>query len=157
MVIFDRLNIRVIAVGVGLCGAAVVALSPDAAADPSAAGGCSQGKEVCAPLADMAGVPMALPGPVPAAPAVPVVPALPAAPAAPLGAPAAPLGVPAPLAPPVPVIPAVPAGAPVAAGAPVPAASLFGMSGNGGKGEPTGPAPVGAPVPGQPLPAGPQG
>ncbi|HEV7853178.1 MAG TPA: hypothetical protein VGP27_17760 [Mycobacterium sp.] len=150
MVIFDRLNIRVIAVGVGLCGAAVVALSPDAAADPSAAGGCSQGKEVCAPLADMAGVPMALPGPVPAAPAVPVVPALPAAPAAPLG-------VPAPLAPPVPVIPAVPAGAPVAAGAPVPAASLFGMSGNGGKGEPTGPAPVGAPVPGQPLPAGPQG
>jgi hypothetical protein len=135
---------------VGLCGAAVVALSPDAAADPSAAGGCSQGKEVCAPLADMAGVPMALPGPVPAAPAVPVVPALPAAPAAPLG-------VPAPLAPPVPVIPAVPAGAPVAAGAPVPAASLFGMSGNGGKGEPTGPAPVGAPVPGQPLPAGPQG
>jgi hypothetical protein len=145
MVIFDRLNIRVIAVGVGLCGAAVVALSPDAAADPSAAGGCSQGKEVCAPLADMAGVPMALPGPVPAAPAVPVVPALPAAPAAPLGAPA-PLGV-----------PAVPAGAPVAAGAPVPAASLFGMSGNGGKGEPTGPAPVGAPVPGQPLPAGPQG
>jgi predicted component of type VI protein secretion system len=150
MVIFDRLNIGVIAVGVGLCGAAVVALSPDAAADPSAAGGCSQGKEVCAPLADMAGVPMALPGPVPAAPAVPVVPALPAAPAAPLG-------VPAPLAPPVPVIPAVPAGAPVAAGAPVPAASLFGMSGNGGKGEPTGPAPVGAPVPGQPLPAGPQG
>jgi hypothetical protein len=147
MAIFERVNIRVIAVGVGLCGAAVVALSPHAAADPSAAGGCFQGKgEACAPtasVADMAaGVPMALPGPVPAAPAAPVVPPLPAAP-------------PLPLAPPVPVIPAAPVGAPVAAGAPVPVAPLLGMAGTG-KGQSTGPAPAGAPVPGQPLPAGPR-
>jgi hypothetical protein len=86
----------------------------------------------------MAGVPMALPGPVPVVPAAP-------APVAPI--PAAP----------VPVIPAgapvapIPAAGPVAGGAP-----LTEMAGTG-KGEPTGPPPPGAILPGEPIAPGPGG
>ena len=85
MTIFDRFNIKVVA-GAGLCGAAI-ALSQAAAAaplitggyaciqasagdtapsgaatGPVAAGGCGPAS---APLADMAGIPLTLPGPVP--------------------------------------------------------------------------------------------
>src|ERR1700738_2883509 len=137
MTIFDRLNIRVVAVGAGLCGVAV-ALSTDVAAAPvitggyacvptqGEAGGASPVAGVCspgsAPLSDMAGIPMALPGPVP-------------------------------VVAPVPVGAAVPVVAPVPGGAP-----LIDMSGiHGGKGEPTGPLPDGAPIPGQPILAGPAG
>lgn len=157
MTIVDRF-IKVVA-GAGLCGAAL-ALSPGAAAAPLMTGGgyeCMQGSAAAgtpaaaagapvaactasAPLADMAGVPLALPGPVPAAPPVPVIPPPPLAPP--------------PLAPPVPVAPVgapVPAGAPVAAGAP-----LADMAGTyGGKGDPIRPAPVGGPMPGQPVIPGP--
>ena len=76
MAIFDRVSIRVIAAGVGLCGIAI-ALTPGTAA----AGGCeyqtSAGQApaapgmVCAPVTEMAGVPMALPGPPLAPPIVP--------------------------------------------------------------------------------------
>ena len=84
MAIFGRFNIKVVA-SAGLCGAAI-ALSPEAAAGPLITGGyaCIQGTagdaappvaaggplaaDVCGPasgsLADMAGVPLALPGPV---------------------------------------------------------------------------------------------
>jgi hypothetical protein len=146
MAIFDRLNTRVVVAGAGLCGIAM-ALSPEAAAVPLITGGdyaCIQGQAgaapagaVCtasAPLADMAGIPMALPGPVPVAP--PVAPPLPAAPPIPV----------------VPAAPVAPAAAPLAAGA-----SLSDMSGLGGKGDPTGPAPDGAPVAGKPLAPGPYG
>ena len=110
MTIFDRFNIKVVA-SAGLCGAAI-ALSPDAAAVPLITGGygCIQGTaadaappvaaggplaaDVCGPasgpLADMDGVPLALPGPMVAP--VPV--------GAPVGAP-------------------VPVGDPVLAGAPL--------------------------------------
>ena len=70
MAIFDRFNIRLVAAGAGLCVIAI-ALSPEVAAAPPMAGGneCFEGKgEVCtaiAPLAGMAGIPMALPGPCP--------------------------------------------------------------------------------------------
>src|SRR6476620_3972199 len=142
MAIFDRSNIRLVAAGAWLCVLAM-ALSPEVAA--AAAGGkeCFEGKgEVCtasAPLAGMAGIPMALPGPVPAAPAVPVVPAAPPIPVVPV-------------APPVPVVPAapVPAAAPLAGGA-----GFTDVPGLGGKGAPTGPPPAGAPVPGQPIVPGP--
>jgi hypothetical protein len=151
MTIFDRFSIRLVAAGAGLCGAALV-FSPDVTAAPLITGGgyaCVEGAAgqaggapvaaPCAPaaasVADMAGVPMALPGPIPAAPPVPVVPALP-------------------LAPPVPVVPVVPAGAPVAApvagGAPIDMAN-----GYAGKGDPILPAPPGAPMNGQPIPPGP--
>jgi hypothetical protein len=90
-----------------------------------------------APVADMAGIPMALPGPIPVVPAAPVIPVVPVIPA-------------------VPVAP-VPLGAPIAAGAPVAAgAPLTELSGTvGGKGDPIAPPPDGAPVPGQPTPPGP--
>jgi hypothetical protein len=138
MAFFDRFNIRAVAAGAGLCATAF-ALSPDVAAAPltteyECAPGAPAGKECVAPaaaVANMAGVPMALPGPVPVVPAAPPVPVVPAAP-------------------PVPV---VPAGAPVAAGAPVDMAG--GAGAFAGKGDPVIPAPAGAPVPGQPLPAGP--
>ena len=137
MAVFDRCNVRVVAMGAGLCGVAI-ALSPAAAAAPWATGGyeCAPaGAAPCAPINDMAGVPMALPGPLPAAP--------PAPPAPPAAVP------PVPAAPPVPIVPAAPvAGAPVAE---------MGGSNYGGKGQPTGPLPAGAPAPGQPLPAGPSG
>jgi hypothetical protein len=143
MAVFGRFNIRFVVAGAGLCMIAIP-LSPEVAAAPPGGGnGCFEGKgEVCtssAPLADMAGVPMALPGPIPAAPAVPVVPAAPPVPVVPA-------------APPVPVVPAAgaPAAAPLAAGAP-----LTDMAGLGGKGAPTGPPPAGAPVSGQPLLPGP--
>jgi hypothetical protein len=146
MTIFDRFNIKVVA-GAGLCGAAI-ALSQAAAAaplitggyaciqasagdtapsvadtGPVAAGGCGPAS---APLADMAGIPLTLPGPVPLGAPVPV--------GAPLGAP-------------------VPVGAPL--GAPVPVGVIDVAAGYGGKGAPTGPPPAGAPVPGQPVLPGP--
>jgi hypothetical protein len=147
MTIFDRFSVRVIAAGVGLCGAAM-AFSPDAAAAPLVTGGydCMQTAAgpvgvpaaapcapAAAPVADMAGVPMALPGPIPAAPPIPVVP-------------------PVPLAPPIPPIPVVPAGAPAAA--PI-AAPIDMAKGYAGKGDPILPAPPGAPMPGQPIAPGP--
>ena len=154
MTIFDRFNIRVVAAGAGLCGVAM-ALSPDVAAAPLPTGGyacvqttageadgASSVAGVCspasAPLADMAGIPMALPGPVPVVPAAPPVPVVPLAPPVPV----------------VPVAPPVPLGAPlapVAGGAP-----LTDMSGAfGGKGDPTNPPADGAPVSGQPILPGP--
>ncbi|MCV7054366.1 hypothetical protein [Mycolicibacterium gilvum] len=152
MAVFDRLSIRVAAVGAGLCGIAL-AVSPgvahaggaeclqtSAGQDPAAAA-------PCAPVAEMSGVPMALPGPVPppmAPPPVvpPVVPPLAPPPVVPPVVP--------PLAPP-PVVPPIPA-AGAAGGLPV--ASMGGLA---GKGDLTGPAPSGAPVPGQPIPPGPTG
>jgi hypothetical protein len=152
MAIFDRSNIRLVAAGAWLCAIAI-ALSPEAAAAPPGGNECFEGKgEVCtasAPLAGMAGIPMALPGPVPAAPVVPVVPAAPAVPVVP-AAPPIPV---IPMAPPVPVVPAapVPAAAPLAGGA-----GFTDVPGLGGKGAPTtGPPPAGAPVPGQPIIPGP--
>jgi hypothetical protein len=160
MAMFDRLSIRVVAAGAGLCGAAI-ALSPDAAAAAWVTGGyeCIQtaagevagaapAPAACgpagAPLTDMAaGIPMALPGPIPVAPPVPVVPIAPPVPVVPA-------------APPIPVVPigapvGAPLGAPVAAGAP-----LIDMSGGyGGKGDPIEPSPAGAPAPGQPILPGP--
>jgi hypothetical protein len=152
MTVFGRCSIRVVVAGAGLCGVAF-ALSPTVEAAPWATDGyaCVQtsagavggapAAPAClasAPLADMAGVPMALPGPIPAAPPIPVVPPVP----------------PIPLIPPVPV---VPLGAPLAAGAPVPAgAPLATMAGGfGGKGDPIAPPAVGSPVSGQPLLPGP--
>jgi hypothetical protein len=150
MTIFDRFNITVVA-SAGLCGAAI-ALSQAAAAAPLITGGyaCIQASAgdtapsvaatgpvadggcgpASAPLADMAGIPLTLPGPVPVG--------------APLGAPV-PVG--APLGAPVPV------GAPL--GAPVPVGVIDVAAGYGGKGAPTGPPPAGAPVPGQPVLPGP--
>jgi hypothetical protein len=157
MTIFDRFNVRVFAAGAGLCGVAI-ALSPHVVAAPLPTGGyecfsASAGEvgaapaaaacsPASAPLADMAGVPMALPGP------VPVVAPAPLAAPVPLGAP---VGAPLPLGAPVPVGAPLPVGAPVAGGAP-----LTDMSGAyGGKGDPTGPPADGAPVSGQPILPGP--
>jgi hypothetical protein len=157
MTIFGRFNVRVVAAGAGLCWVAT-ALSPHVAAAPLPTGGyecfsasagevgAASAAAACgpasAPLADMAGVPMALPGPVPVVAPAPV-----AAPV-PLGAPV-PAG--APVGAPVPVGAPLPVGAPVAGGAP-----LTDMSGMfGGKGDPTGPPPDGAPVSGQPILPGP--
>ena len=103
MTIFDRFNIGVVAAGVGLCGVAM-ALSPDVAAAPlitggpacvqpaaGEVGGASPVANACspasAPASDMAGIPMALPGPVPGVAPVPV--------GAPLAAPV-PVGAPVP-------------------------------------------------------------
>jgi hypothetical protein len=144
MAFFDRFSITALAAAAGLCVTAI-ALSSHAVAVPlitefECAPGVPAGKECvagAAAFAPMAGVPMALPGPVPV-PAAPVVPAIPAAP------------VPVIPAAPVPVVPAAAPAAPVPAGAPI------GLAGGvGGKGDPIVPAPPGAPVPGQPLPAGP--
>jgi hypothetical protein len=149
MTIFDRVNITA-AVGAGLCGVAM-ALSPVAAAGgydcySTSAGGVAAPAPCAAPLTDMSGVPMALPGPVPVAP--PVVPVVP------------PLAPPVPIAPPVPVVPPaapVPIAAPVVPAAAPVGAPLMEMAGTTGKGDPTGPAPVGAPADGQPIPPGPAG
>ncbi|WP_082929792.1 hypothetical protein [Mycobacterium sp. 1164966.3] len=127
--ILARFNIT-IAVGAGLCGAAM-AFGPDAAATPLPMGGPTCLEQMAGAAAPVAApAPMALPGPhVVAAPPLP-------------------LDVPAPLA---------PAGAGAAAPAPA-AAPLETMAGavpRAGKGVPTAPAaPVSAPVvlPG-PLPA----
>jgi hypothetical protein len=155
MMNFDRFKIRVVATTVGLCGLALT-LSPAASANSMYTGGgyaCLQSAAgevsgvpagaapVCAaaaPVADMAGVPMALPGPLPAGPAVPVVPALPMAPALPL-----------------PIAPVVPAaGAPLAA-APAPVgAPIVDMLGQG-KEHPVTTVPDGAPKQGQPIAPGP--
>ena len=110
-----------------------VAGAPAAAGGLPVAGGCIPAS---APLADMAGIPMALPGPVPVAAPVP-------------------LAAPAPLGAPVPVV--APAAAPVPLAAPVPeGAPLLDMSGGyGGKGDPIAPPSAGAPVSGQPIPPGP--
>ena len=143
-----RVGIRA-TVGAGVFAAAL-ALSPDVAAAPLKTGGyeCIQdaaggdpAAPFCAPIADMAGIPMALPGPLPlGAAAVPV----------PVAVPPVPVGVP-----PVPVgAGAVPLGAPFPLGAPLPVgAPIIDMS--GGKGAATGPAPAGAPAPGQPIAPGP--
>ncbi len=130
MAIFDRSNIRLVAAGAWLCVIAI-ALSPEVAAAPAGGKECFEGKgEVCtasAPLAGMAGIPMALPGPVPAAPAVPVVPAAPVPAAAPLAGGAGFTDVPglggkgAPTGPP-------PAGAPVPGQPIVPGPSAAGAS-----------------------------
>ncbi|ORB30524.1 hypothetical protein BST38_09500 [Mycolicibacterium parafortuitum] len=130
--IFDRLSIRAAAVGAGMCCVAL-GLSPavaqaggaeclqnSAGVDPAAA-------TVCAPITEMAGVPMALPGPLAPPPVVP---------------PIAP--------PPPPAAPLVPLAGAAADGLP-----LSSMGGLAGKGDLTGPAPSGAPLPGQPIMPGP--
>ena len=145
----DRFNIRTLvscaglcATGIALCSAVAIAAAPLATAECGP--GAPAGKECGAPasaFAPMAGVPLALPGPVPA-PVAPV-PIVPAAPAIPV-IPAAP-------------VPVVPGGAPLA-GAPVAGGSPVGMAGGyAGKGDRVGAPPTGAPLPGQPLPAGPPG
>ena len=176
-----RLAITVIA-GAGLCGAAM-ALSPLASAAPLKTGGyeCIEDlagtvgdpvvAAICAPVADMAGIPMALPGPLPAAAAAG------AAAAAAVGLPVPVVVPPVPaVVPPVPVVvppvpavvPPVPVGAaalgvpvPVGAGplgAPLPAGlPIIDMSGLGGKGVPTVPPPADGPLPGQPILPGPNG
>ena len=154
MAIFDRFDLKVIAVG-GLCGFAI-AFSPGIAA----AGGyeCLQtsagetgpaaaaGAPACAPVTEMAGVPMALPGPPLAPPIVPP----------PLVPPIVPPPLVPPVVPPPLVPPIVPIGAPIAAGAPLAPITTMGGAA-GGKGVPTGPAPAGAPVAGQPIAPGPSG
>ena len=173
-----------VAAGAGLCGAAM-ALSPLSTATPMKTGGyeCIEdaagavgdpmGGPICtgAPVADMAGIPMALPGPLPAAAAAG------AAAAAAVGLPVPVVVPPVPaVVPPVPVVvppaggvvPPVPVGA-AALGVPVPVGAgplgaplpgglpILDMSGLGGKGVPTGPPPAGEPLPGQPLLPGPAG
>jgi len=103
MTIFDRFNVRIVAAGAGLCGIAV-ALSPHVVAAPLTTGGyeCFQAAagevggaspvaDGCspagAPISDMAGIPMALPGPVPAAAPVPAGAPIPVVAPAPGGAP----------------------------------------------------------------------
>ncbi|MGV0717871.1 hypothetical protein ABQE93_20955 [Mycolicibacterium sp. XJ662] len=161
MTVFDRFNITAV-VGAGLCGVAM-ALSPTASAGgyecvETAAGEAPAPAGACLPLTDMAGVPMALPGPVPVVPP-PVVPPplVPPVVPPPLVPPLVPPPVVPPLVPP-PVVPP-PAAAPIAvAGAPLaPVAPITEMGGAGGKGQVTGPAPEGAPVPGQPIMPGPAG
>ena len=154
-----------VVVSVGFCGAAL-AMIPNAAAAPLKTGGgyciedaagaagapvavagAAGAPVLCAPVADMAGVPLAVPGPLPlgaAAIGAPV----------PMVVPPVPVGVP-----PVPVGAAagapIPVGAPIL-GAPVPiGAPILDMA--GGKGAVTGPAPAGAPVAGQPIMPGPSG
>ena len=166
-----RFTIKAVA-GAGLFAAAM-ALSPDVAAAPLKTGGyaCIQdaaggnpAAAFCAPVADMAGIPMALPGPLPlgaAAVPLPLGAAAVGVPPVPVGVPPVPVGVP-----PVPVgVPPVPVGAaalgvPVPVGAPVVgavpiAAPIIDMAGVAGKGVPTGPPVAGDPVSGQPILAGP--
>jgi hypothetical protein len=152
MAIFDRFDLKVIAVG-GLCGVAI-ALSPGIAAAggyeclQTSAGQAGPAAPACAPVTEMAGVPMALPGP-------PLVPPLVPPPLVP--PPLVPPVVPPPLVPPlVPPVPIVPIGAPIAAGAPLAPITTMGGAA-GGKGDSTGPAPAGAPVAGQPTAPGPTG
>lgn len=152
MAIFDRFDLKVIAVG-GLCGFAI-ALSPGIAAAGGAyeclqtsAGQAGPAAPACAPVTEMAGVPMALPGPVPLVP--PIVPP-------PLVPPIVPPPLVPPLVPPPLVPPIVPiAGAPIAGAPLAPITTMGGAA--GGKGESTGPAPAGAPVAGQPIAPGPSG
>ncbi|MCV7028434.1 hypothetical protein [Mycobacterium sherrisii] len=171
MPIFDRFNIGVVACA-GLCGAAI-ALSPDAVAVPymtgggacmygqageaggaPAAGGPAAAAAPCAaPLTDMAGVPLVVPGPgiVPVPAGAPLIALGPPIPPVPLGAPL-PLG-----APPVPIAAPLPLGAPLVAlggvADGVPVAPLIDMA--GAKDAPSGPPPTGGPVDGQPVSPGP--
>ncbi|MCU1699991.1 MAG: hypothetical protein JWR34_6054 [Mycobacterium sp.] len=165
MAIFDRLSIGVVVAGAGLFGVAL-GLSANAAAAAwttggyecisSSAGtvGAPAAAPCAAPLADMSGVPLALPGPVPVVPLAPppIVPPLGVPPIVP------PLGVP-PIVPPLGVPPIVPPlGAPIAAAAgPLAAgAPIVDMAGGfGGKGDPIDPPAPGAPADGQPLLPGP--
>ncbi|BBY84167.1 hypothetical protein H7I53_18415 [Mycolicibacterium pulveris] len=165
MTVFDRVNITAV-IGAGLCGVAM-ALSPAASAVPFKTGGydcveTSAGEApapagACLPLTDMAGVPMALPGPVPVAPP-PVVPPVVPPPLVPppLVPPIPPPVVPPPVVPPLAPPMGAAGGAPVAAPLPV-GAPLTEMGGASGKGQPTGPVPEGAPQPGQPIMPGPAG
>jgi hypothetical protein len=150
--------------GGGYCieDAAGAAGAPVAAGVPVAAAGAGGAPALCAPIADMAGVPLAVPGPLPVgaaaigAPVPVVVPPVPVGvPPVPVGVPPVPVGVPpVPVGvPPVPVgVPPVPVGA--AVGAPIPVgAPILDMA--GGKGAVTGPAPAGVPVAGQPIMPGP--
>ena len=178
MAVFDRLSIRVAAVGAGLCSIAL-ALSPgvaqaggyecvdtSAGQAPAAAGaaGVGAGAAACAPISEMSGVPI-LPGPLAPPPVVPpVVPPLVPPPVVP---PLVPPPVVPPLVPPPVVPPIVPPVAPPPVIPPVapliPAAGAVGglptstMGGLAGKGDMTGPAPIGAPVAGQPISPGPTG
>lgn len=167
MAILDRISIRVLTVGAGVFGSALalspgVALAGGAECLQTSAGG-APAATACAPIAEMAGVPMALPGPVaplvplalpPVAPALPPVPlALPPAPPVPLVPPVSALAQPLP---PVsalasPLVPPVPLADPAAAGLP-----LTTLSDVAGKGDPTGLPASGAPVPGQPILPGPE-
>lgn len=171
-----RFTIKLLAVA-GLFGAAT-AFSPGAIAAPFKTGGydcvvdaagavaapAAAAVPLCGPVADMAGVPMVLPGPLPlGAAAVPVVvPPVPAViPPVPAVVPPVPAVVPPvpAVVPPVPVVaPALGAPLPIgaAAGVPVPVgAPILDMAGVGGKGMSTGPAPAGTPMPGQPIIPGP--
>ncbi len=164
--IFDRISIRMLIVGAGVFGGAL-ALSPGVALAGgsecllTSAGG-APAATACAPISEMAGVPMALPGPV--APLVPLAlpPVPPVIPPVPLALPPAP---PVPLLPPVsalaqplppvsalasPLLPPVPLADPAAGGLP-----LTAMSGVAGKGDSTGLPTSGAPAPGQPILPGP--
>jgi hypothetical protein len=159
MTILDRFNIGLVGAVAGLCGVAM-AVSPGAVAAPfamggyecltpatggtaPAAGGAAGGAAGCAPVADMSGVPMGLPGPPPVAPP-PVVPPIAPPPVVP---PIAPPPIVPPIAPPI--VPA--AGAPL-----VPAAGgMGGLGGYGGKGDPILPPAAGAPASGQPILPGP--
>ena len=147
MAIFDRLSIGVVVAGAGLFGVAL-GLSANAAAAAwttggyecisSSAGtvGAPAAAPCAAPLADMSGVPLALPGPVPVVPLAPppIVP---------------PLGVP-PIVPPL-GAPIAAAAGPLAAGAPI----VDMAGGFGGKGDRIDPPAPGAPADGQPLLPGP--
>ena len=154
MTIFDRFNITVVAAGAGLCSVAL-ALSPEVAAAPLITGG----GYACVPTSsgDGVGAAPAATEVVGAAPAATEV--VGAAPAAGACGPASAAlsdmaGVPMALPGPVPVAAPVPVGAPVPLGAPV-GAPITGMSGVGGKEQPSGPPPDGAPVSGQPILPGP--
>lgn len=162
MTTFRGVNIAA-AVGAGLIGAAIgvaIALSPTALAGgyecvaPSSgqAPAGAPGAPACAPLTDMSGVPMALPGPPPVAPPLVPPPVVPP--------PLVPPLVPPPLVPPVvppPLVPPV-AGAPIVGGAPAvvgaPLTEMGGLAGKG-KGDPSRPPAPGAPVAGKPTPPGP--
>ena len=151
MTILDRFNIGLVGAVAGLCGVALAA-SPVAAAAPFAMGGyecvapaaggaapAAGGAAACAPVADMAGVPMGLPGPPPPIAPPPVVP------------PIAPPPIVPPLAPPPIVPPIVPAAAPLAPAV----GGMGGVGGYGGKGDVILPPAAGAPAPGQPILPGP--
>ncbi len=159
--IFDRIGIKMVAVGAGLCGIALAFGTGQASAGgyecvETSAGEvpAAAGAPACAPISAMAGVPMALPGPIPPIPVVPppVIPPVP--PLVPPIPPVPPLVPPIPPVPPV--VPVVPAGAPlVPMAGPVAGLPLETMGGLAGKGDPIGPPPSGAPVAGQPISPGP--
>ena len=156
MAVFDRLGIRVAAVGAGLCGITMgfspaVAHAGGSECIQTSAGEVPAAAAPCAAVSEMSGVPMALPGPIPPPMAPPVVPPVVPPPLAPPPiSPAIPPLAPPPVVPPVAPPPVVPPAAAAAGGLPVAT-----MGGLGGKGDLSGPAPIGAPVPGQPISPGP--